>query len=199
MHRARLAAALVLENVARAYSPEEVERGLMESPGHRANILSREATDVGVGVALGHEIGGARELFVTQLFVRRNPTADPAMATEQLYALVAERRRARHRPGLARDQALEQAATEFARAVAAGKVTRSDGERASRRAGELAAGRFGEIATLVVELPEVARFPEAPALEEASTSAIGVGVAVVDSTSMGRGALLVTVVVGKRR
>ena len=44
---------LVLENVARAYGVGEAEEGLMNSPGHRANILSRDATHMGLGVVLG--------------------------------------------------------------------------------------------------------------------------------------------------
>ena len=44
-------AMLILENVARAFTAGEAERGLMNSPGHRANILSKEATRVGLSSA----------------------------------------------------------------------------------------------------------------------------------------------------
>lgn len=68
--RAGLAPAVLLENVARAYSPEEAQAGLMGSPGHRRNVLSPDVPRVGVGVALGREVGGRRELWVTELFAK---------------------------------------------------------------------------------------------------------------------------------
>lgn len=67
---ARILTGAVLENVARAYRLDEVHRALMNSPGHRANILSTAVTHVGVGVALGDDAAGRRELFVAQLFTR---------------------------------------------------------------------------------------------------------------------------------
>jgi uncharacterized protein YkwD len=66
--RAGLQPQVLLENVARAYSVGEAQRGLMQSPGHRKNCLSREASHVGIGLVLGREVGGRRELYVTQLF-----------------------------------------------------------------------------------------------------------------------------------
>jgi uncharacterized protein YkwD len=67
---AGIATHLVLENVAHAYSVEQAHRALMDSPGHRANILSVAATDVGIGVAFGEDAAGRRELFIAQLFTR---------------------------------------------------------------------------------------------------------------------------------
>jgi uncharacterized protein YkwD len=68
--RAGVQALLLLENVARAYSPEEAQAGLMGSPGHRRNVLHPDATRVGIGVVLGREVGGRRELWVTEVFAR---------------------------------------------------------------------------------------------------------------------------------
>ena len=63
--KAGVDAMLILENVARAFTPGEAERGLMNSPGHRANILNHAATHVGVGVVYDP---GSHEILVTQLF-----------------------------------------------------------------------------------------------------------------------------------
>src|SRR5580704_4165828 len=79
---ANIHTAVVLENVARAYGVGEAHDGLMNSPGHRANIMSATATHVGIGVVLGDEISGRRELFVTQVFIRIPPKIDPATVTE---------------------------------------------------------------------------------------------------------------------
>src|SRR4030095_14087055 len=45
---AKLKTAVVLENVARAYGIGEAHLGLMNSPGHRANIMSGAATHIGI-------------------------------------------------------------------------------------------------------------------------------------------------------
>jgi uncharacterized protein YkwD len=65
--RGGLRPATVLENVARAYSLGEVQRGLMQSPGHRRNLLAAGVTHVGIGVVLGREVAGRREVYVTQI------------------------------------------------------------------------------------------------------------------------------------
>jgi uncharacterized protein YkwD len=45
-------------------SPAEVVRGWMDSPGHRANILKRDFTHIGIGLAGGSRAG----TYWTQLF-----------------------------------------------------------------------------------------------------------------------------------
>jgi uncharacterized protein YkwD len=42
----------------------------MGSPSHRANIMSRELTQVGVGVSICRMRDGSTQLFVTQLFIK---------------------------------------------------------------------------------------------------------------------------------
>ncbi|MGE0404978.1 MAG: CAP domain-containing protein [Candidatus Korobacteraceae bacterium] len=54
------------ENVAFGPDVLAIHRGLMNSPGHRANILHRDFTAVGIGIVLRHE-----QLWVTQNFARR--------------------------------------------------------------------------------------------------------------------------------
>lgn len=66
---------VVLENVARAWGLDEAHRSLMNSPGHRANIMSTMATHIGIGVALGDASSGRRELFITQVFTRVAPAS----------------------------------------------------------------------------------------------------------------------------
>ncbi len=80
--------ALALQNVARAYGVVEVHAGMMGTPSTNKAILSRAATHVGIGVVLGEQNGGRRELFVTEVFTRDNPKVDEAKAAEQLYALL---------------------------------------------------------------------------------------------------------------
>lgn len=56
------------ENVASAVSAAEAEQAFMGSPGHRENLLSREVTHIGVGVAVGRAEGPTVPLFFTQIF-----------------------------------------------------------------------------------------------------------------------------------
>lgn len=55
------------ENLAKNVSVDEATRALMNSPGHRANILSSSFTEVGIGVCL--DAKGA--MYVVQEFVGR--------------------------------------------------------------------------------------------------------------------------------
>jgi uncharacterized protein YkwD len=55
----------VAENIAAGQrTAAEVVRGWMESPGHRANILDGELTQIGVG----HAEGGSYGTYWTQVF-----------------------------------------------------------------------------------------------------------------------------------
>ena len=49
-----------------------------EQPGPSRELMSATATHIGIGVVLGDEISGRRELFLTQVFIRIPPKIDPA-------------------------------------------------------------------------------------------------------------------------
>jgi uncharacterized protein YkwD len=68
IRRASLTPTLLSENVGRAYSAGQAQRGFMLSPGHRGNVIDKRVTHVGIGVAVGRSEGGQTPLFVTQLF-----------------------------------------------------------------------------------------------------------------------------------
>lgn len=71
---AGLRATTIRENVARGYGPKGIHESLMNSPGHRVNILAADVTHVGVGVVVGPPEtdfpGAPRPLFATQNFYR---------------------------------------------------------------------------------------------------------------------------------
>jgi uncharacterized protein YkwD len=109
---------VVLENIGRGYSPDEVHRGLMESPGHRENVLNPEVTHVGIGVVLAPEDQRTAYL-VTELFARFAAKIDVADAPERwLQAINGKRSRRGLRP-LTLDKTMaelcKQTATEFFR------------------------------------------------------------------------------------
>jgi uncharacterized protein YkwD len=70
-HRAQYVAypyAMIAENIALGFTDaESVVRGWMESPGHRRNILSPEAVEIGIGV-VSSKSGG---LYFCQVFGRQ--------------------------------------------------------------------------------------------------------------------------------
>lgn len=81
---ANIRTSVVLENIARAYSVAGAHDGLMNSPGHRANIMAPSATHIGIGVVLGDDVSQPNELFVTQVFIRIPPKMDPGHANEMV-------------------------------------------------------------------------------------------------------------------
>ncbi|HEY0712729.1 MAG TPA: CAP domain-containing protein, partial [Polyangia bacterium] len=64
--RAGLNLGLILENVGQEGGVEKAHRGFMASPAHRANILNKKATRIGIGIVI--KAGGGAPLYVTELF-----------------------------------------------------------------------------------------------------------------------------------
>jgi uncharacterized protein YkwD len=102
IRRAGIRTPLVLENIGRGYSPDELHRGLMESPGHRQNLLNREVTHVGIGLALAVEDQHTAYL-VTQLFARFASPIDVADAPAKLLLAINRERARRRLPALKPD------------------------------------------------------------------------------------------------
>ncbi len=71
---AGIRATILRENVARGYGPKGIHESLMNSPGHRVNILATDVTHVGVGVVVGEPetdvVGAPRPVLATQNFYR---------------------------------------------------------------------------------------------------------------------------------
>lgn len=69
VRRAHIKNTMLAENLAQAGTEEEAERSLMDSPGHRRNILDPQLTKVGIGVATAKTPLGQVQLYITQLFL----------------------------------------------------------------------------------------------------------------------------------
>lgn len=70
LKRAGIKPRLMSENLAQASSPRAIEQSLMDSPGHRANILHPDVTHVGIGADILTGADGSRQLLVTQIFIQ---------------------------------------------------------------------------------------------------------------------------------
>src|ERR1700694_2095771 len=81
------------ENVAFAPTIDEIHKGLMNSPPHRANILGRQYNSVGFGIAMDE---GA--LYVTQNFANVVPNYSEAGFRDAILAAINKARRGHHLP-----------------------------------------------------------------------------------------------------
>jgi hypothetical protein len=98
LDRASLVVLAARENLGLGPRIETVQQGLMQSPGHRTNILSTDVTHVGVGV-VRVLVQGSEHLLVTQVFATPVPHRDQAHAGELLTQRILA---ARHEAGLSR-------------------------------------------------------------------------------------------------
>jgi len=97
----------VAENVGMAATIDEIHKGFMDSPPHRANILSPKYNSVGFGITLNQG-----ELFVTQNFANVLPTYSAEKFRDAVVSEFNRVRRSKHVPEIdARpDDRLEKAA-----------------------------------------------------------------------------------------
>jgi hypothetical protein len=183
---------LVLENIARAYGIGEAEAGLMNSPGHRANLLSAGATHIGIGIELGEEVADRREVFVTQVFIRVPPQVD----------LVVARTRVREQLRAARQfhdsEALDRIAQTYAAGLARGEPNADAARRASRDLDGVAR-EFSRVASMVTALSDVEGVDAEAFFSGAQFTHVGIGVAQGDHPDLGPGALHVVVLLGYAR
>ena len=194
---AGLASPMLLENVARAYSPSEVQTGFMNSPGHRANVLSKDATHVGVGVVLGREVNGKRELYVTQLFFRVPPRIPLAQAHQQAVAALVAARRTANVAELRADVELEDIAQDLASDLARGENKDVAARRADQRTEKLAS-RYSSIITVVVVVGDPNTFTDDSVLDARSRH-YGLGLAQGNHPELGQDAFYVVVLLARPR
>ena len=103
----------VSENI--AYHPfvAGAEQGLMESPGHRANILDKNATHIGIGIYYYD-----KKYYITQLFQKKIPDINVKQATDVLLKWINSKRTKSHLAPLNVDPLLSQSASEHSKAMA---------------------------------------------------------------------------------
>lgn len=107
LRAANYAFRVVLENVAMDTVLEEAHSGLMQSPGHRANILSNEATHIGIGIVEQSRDGNRPFLFITQLFANPVASSSPANSLSTVVKLMQQARGASNLPPLSRPGSLD--------------------------------------------------------------------------------------------
>lgn len=188
---ARIPFRRALENVASGASALDAHAATEASPAHRANVLSREADRIGVGIARGALSTGEPLVYLTEIFAQSAEEAEPSRLTPD--ARVREalwRERARRRlPPLTNDLALEALAREAAAAMRARDSGDVEGltEAALRLRREIAAAD----AFIARSAEEALRSRN---LTDARFGRVGVGVVTGDSGRFGPARLFIAVV-----
>ena len=152
------------ENVALNSSIWDAQAGLMESLGHRKNILSPNYTEVGIGV-----VHGPKGWFVTQVFSR--PAAkriDAADAKRFIYERFNKLRRGHSDADVTPHPSLSLAAQTEAETGQVSLVQAIDRSRAD--------GYLGELAGWSTKLAELTHFEIPEEFNTTTLRSIGIGV-----------------------
>jgi len=189
---AKIRTAVVLENVARTYGVNETHDGLMNSPGHRANIMTAVATHIGIGVRFGEPVSGHREMFVTQVFTRIPPTIDPARAVATVRDKLAA---ARH---LLQTTRLGGLAQQLADALAAGS-SRDQAYAVIKNQIDSLGKTYQRIGSVITATADLAALDGQGLVGDSIASDVGIGVAQGPHPEIGDNAIWVVILLANRR
>ena len=183
---------LVMENIARAYGVGEAQDGLMNSPGHRSNLLSDKATHIGIGIALLETPSEGRIMFFTQLFMRVPPVLSARQAYKALNARIGkEKGHVTERPELS------SVAQEYAdKVIAPGMPERA---ASAWRAAQMHGLRqhYGRVATAVVAVLDLDSIDMDDAFSDAWIRFYGLGVAKGVHPQLGKDTLYIVLVLAE--
>ncbi len=193
---AGFASGLMLENVGRGYSAGELHRGLMDSPGHRANILDSRVTHLGISVVAIPD-GSRTAYLVTEIFTQMTAAIDVSGAPEQLLTAINEGRRARRASAVVSDELLARAAQEAAEAYFAdpemSEQDATDQASAALRRFAIAYRRVGALMTVVSRVEDAGRLE--PTFDPDVTT-LGIGVAQGNRPDLAPNSIAVVIVLG---
>jgi uncharacterized protein YkwD len=183
---------VVLENVARAYGIDEAHQALMNSPGHRANLMSAVATHVGIGVAFGETAAGQHELFLSQVFTRVPPVLDRVQALAAVRHKLAA---ARPVPDIA---GLDRLAQQLADGLAAGKSADAAHQAIDDQVKALA-HRYLRVGQVISAVADLDRIDGAGLFGGEPVDELGVGIAQGPHPEIGDNAIWIVVLLASRR
>lgn len=196
---AELRSGLVLENIGRGYSAAEIHRGLLGSPGHRANLINPDVNAIGVGVTVD-EADGRRAFVATQVFLRFAREIDTSTAPAHLLEMMNRARTARSARPLEVEPNLQAAAQEAASAyfTDATLTTQTTVDRASAgmRRYSIAFRRIGGVMAIVSDVDEAGQLE--PTLAD-DVDYVGIGVAQGTRADSEPNAIAVVIMLGWAR
>jgi uncharacterized protein YkwD len=174
--RAGITAPLITENLAQARSPQEADQGLLDSPGHRANILDPRARRVGIAVQEITGVAGIRQLLVAELFVGQLATVDLSTAPTVVVSTLAELRKTAGQGAVQVDPELTALATRTAEGLAAGTIAERHPDALISAALPSLRRRFASVRAGLAVAQTPAQIAEVPTLVDAAATDIGVAV-----------------------
>jgi hypothetical protein len=110
--RAGYIAAVARENLAEATDVDKAEDGLLQSPGHYANIMSTDVTHIGVGIVAGG-VGDGRNFLFVQVFARPVEKETPSEARAKLIGKIESARASKGLQAIAESSALSDLANDL--------------------------------------------------------------------------------------
>jgi uncharacterized protein YkwD len=191
---AGLTATLVLENIGRGYSAQEIHQGLMESPGHRGNILHPDARELGIAVMSERE--GSRTAFITtEVFTRLAREVELGDAPREIVRAINARRTQKHQKAAANDDGMARAAQHAAEAYA-NRDERDENALLDKATREVTAPPpdVKAIAAALVLADDIEQVGDSTRLLDPNLKKLGVGVAKLKSTD--KHALVVVILIG---
>jgi uncharacterized protein YkwD len=195
VERAGVRTRLVLENIGRGETPAKVHADLMRSPGHRANIISREATHVGIGVARDDHEGMAGYL-ATEVFVRLAQRIDLEAAPEASHEVIDAARKRRRLDALDEDATLTKIAAAAAKAFFREGVAQDVLARRTGAQAKAARPPYASMGALIVLVDSLDELAQVDALLDPKATAAGIGVAQGTRADTARDAIVVVVLLG---
>lgn len=188
--RAQLLVSAFGENLGWGGTPEEIHQGLMDSPGHRKNLLTPEYTHVGLAVEKGDS-----GLVATFNFARRPRPSDVPQSPAAVDAALRELRSQRGLKPYAADPIYRSVAQAGAEKLATG-ADREEADQAMRAVFQREVNRLNSSrpanCTSVFELLELPQLGEISTLLEADLGRVGIGAKLLEDK---RGKRLATVLI----
>jgi uncharacterized protein YkwD len=169
---------LILENVARSYSPQDAHSGLMDSPGHRANVLNPKVTHIGIGVAVEISDNSPPAYYVTECFIKLG-SDDPKKLAKDLPEILKTTRSQAGLKALAEDPKLSEVAARYLAKFASDEM---DGNTITLSILKEAETNFSNsyqvLAPLVAPLPDLDALTQAKGLVDPQFTHYGAAVTV---------------------
>jgi uncharacterized protein YkwD len=189
---------IVLENIGRGSSSDELHHGLMGSPGHRANIENERVTHVGIGVV--PDPGAAGGFIVTQNFIEVAAAVDTAAGPQRIVDRVNQNRQRNGVAALVTRPELMQIAARAAQSFFSASVPTQQRvvEQANRDAsrGGLMFRRIETLATIVTNLEDATGLEP---LLNYEVSGVGIGVAQGTRAGVAPNSIFVVYILGYPR
>jgi uncharacterized protein YkwD len=187
---------LVLQVPVAAPTVDEAQALVTASPINRANVLNREATHAGVGIAMGKDPNGGPLVYVSEILVREQPKVDTEAVRGKLRDAITRKRADARAGAIASDATLEATAQKYADELAATKGSLPDA-----RSNAIVAPLYKVFRTVNLlsgAKSDPMEFAEEPGVT-AAAKVFGVGVAQGANPVLGKNAVYVVIMIGTRR